>query len=122
MSHVVQVQTEVRDPVALAAATDRLQLPRPTYGQFQLFSTQASGHAVQLPQWRYPVVFDTATGKVEFDNYEGRWGNRSELDRFLQAYAVQKATLEARRAGYAVTEQVLNDGSIKLTVQVGGAL
>jgi len=122
MSHIVQVQTEVRDPVAMAAATDRLRLPRPTFGEFQLFTAKARGHAVRLPEWRYPVVFDTSTGKVEFDNYEGKWGKQSELDRFLQAYAVQKATLEARKAGHAVTEQLLTDGSIKLTVQVGGAL
>ena len=50
------------------------------------------------------------------------WGNRQELDRFLQTYAVELATLEARRHGYAVQEQPLPDGSIKLTVTVGGAL
>jgi len=36
---------------------------------------------------------------------------------FLQAYSVEKARLEARRAGHAVTEQALADGSIKLTIQ-----
>ena len=35
--------------------------------------------------------------------------------------AVEKASLEARRQGYCVTEQALADGSIKLTVEVGGA-
>jgi hypothetical protein len=40
----------------------------------------------------------------------------------LQAYAVEKTKIEARRKGHAVTEQQLADGSIKLTVQVGGAV
>ena len=44
-----------------------------------------------------------------------------QLDRFLQMYSVEKAKLESRRKGYAVTEQPLADGSIKLTVQVGSA-
>jgi hypothetical protein len=34
---------------------------------------------------------------------------------------VEKAKLEARRVGNSVTEQLLPNGSIRLTVQVGGA-
>ena len=34
--------------------------------------------------------------------------------------AVEKAKLEARRRGHTVTEQRLEDGSIKLTVRVAG--
>jgi hypothetical protein len=34
---------------------------------------------------------------------------------------VEKARLEARKQGYDVVEQALGDGSIKLTVHVGGA-
>ncbi len=121
MSHVVQIQTEVRDKVAIAAAATRLQLPAPTFGEAKLFSGTKVGWAVRLPQWNYPVVCDVNTGKVEFDNYEGRWGNRVELDKFLQAYAVEKTKLESRRKGYLVTESPQSDGSIKLTVQIGGA-
>ena len=40
-----------------------------------------------------------------------------QLDRFLQAYAVEKARIEARKKGHAVTEQSLADGSIKLTIR-----
>ncbi len=38
----------------------------------------------------------------------------------LQAYAVEKARLEARLKGYSVTELALADGSIRLVVAVGG--
>jgi hypothetical protein len=38
----------------------------------------------------------------------------------MQAYAVEKAKLEARRKGHTTTEQQLADGSIKLKVQVAG--
>ena len=86
----------------------------------KLFSTAVTGLAVELPGWNYPVVCDLASGEVQFDNYEGRWGKQQELDRFLQAYAVEKAKLEAQRKGYGVLEQPLADGSIKLTIQVAG--
>ena len=76
---------------------------------------------MQLPEWRYPIVADVATGKVDFDNYGGRWGKQKELDRFVQGYAVEKAKIEARKKGHSVTEQQLEDGSIKVVVQVGGA-
>ena len=121
MSHIVQIKTEVRDTVAVQAACQRLGLEVPVPGTVTLFATEATGLLVKLPGWIYPVVFDTKSGQVRFDNYGGRWGEQVQLDRFLQAYAVEKATLEARRKGHTVTEQTLDNGSIKLTVTVGGA-
>ena len=121
MSHIVTIQTQVRDPVAVAAACQRQKLPQPVQGRFRLFSGEVAGLGVELPGWRYPVVCQTETGEVKFDNFEGRWGEQRHLDAFLQGYAVEKAKLEARRRGHSVIEQPLADGSIKLTVQVGGA-
>ena len=120
MSHIVQIQTEVRDPIAISSACTRLSLPQPIAGEHQLFTNRVKGLAVHLPRWQYPIVCQTDTGQVQYDNYEGRWGDPAQLDRFLQGYAVEKATLEARRQGYSVTEQSLENGSIRLTVQVGG--
>ena len=59
---------------------------------------------------------------MKFDNYLGKWGEQRELDRLLQMYAVEKAKIEARRRGHAVTEQPLSDGSVKLTIQVTGGV
>jgi len=121
MSHIVQIKTEVRDGIAVQAACHRLGLEAPVPGTVTLFAAEATGLLVRLPGWIYPAVFDTRSGQVRFDNYGGRWGEQVQLDRFLQAYAVEKATLEARRRGHTVTEQTLDNGSIKLTVTVGGA-
>jgi hypothetical protein len=52
---------------------------------------------------------------------EALWGDQARLDALLQMYAVEKARLESRRRGHTVTEQALADGTIKLTVHVGGA-
>ncbi len=122
MSHIVTIATQVRDPVALSAACSRLSLPLPTVGTEKLFSTEATGHCVQLPEWRYPVVCHLETGQLSYDNYGGRWGDQRHLNRLVQAYAVEKTRLEARRAGHSVVEQTLEDGSVKLTVQTGGAV
>jgi hypothetical protein len=120
VSHIVTVATEVRDPAAVAAACRRLGLPEPVHGTAKLFEGEAAGLLVRLPGWLYPVVADTATGALRFDNYGGAWGSQEQLNKFLQSYAVEKARLEARRRGHTVVEQALPDGSIKLTVTVGG--
>ena len=119
MSHIVSIRTRVTDPAALAAACARLGLDPPVRGTAQLYGASATGLAVALPGWHYPAVVDIGAGEVRFDNYNGAWGSRSELDRLPQAYAVEKARAEARRAGHTLTEQRLADGSIKLTIRVG---
>ena len=120
MSHIVQIKTEVRDPAAVSAACRRLSLPEPVHGTAQLFSGEVTGLIVRLPDWPYPAVIDTTTGQVQLDNYDGAWGDQAQLDRFLQIYAVEKARIEARKKGHQITEQALADGSIKLTITVGG--
>ena len=122
MSHIVSIKTKLTDAAALAAACGRLGLPQPTSGTAKLFSGQAAGQIVKLPGWTFPVVIDTASGEVKFDNYNGQWGKQSELDKLLQGYAVEKTRIEARRAGHTLTEQQLPTGAIKLTIQVGAAI
>ena len=121
MSHVVQIKTEIRDEAAVKAACVRLQIPTPEHKTVRLFSSTVMGLCVQLSGWRYPVVADLKTGRLQYDNYNGHWGPQGELDKFLQGYAVEKAKLEARRKGHRVSECKLDDGSIKVTVHVGGA-
>ena len=122
MSHVVEIRTEVRDPQAVASACRRLGLPGPVRGTAKLFEGEATGLLVRLPGWLYPAVFDLAEGRARFDNFGGAWGDPIQLDKFTQAYAVEKARIEARRLGHHVVEQSLADGSIKLTIQVGGQI
>jgi hypothetical protein len=118
MSHIVHIQAEIRDPVALSAACTRLELSPPVRRTVRLFNAEATGMAVELPGWRYPVVCQLETGRVHYDNFEGRWGEQRHLDRLAQYYAVEKTRIEARRQGYSVTERQLDDGSIRLQVQV----
>jgi hypothetical protein len=121
LSHVVEIKTEIRDEQAVKAACVRLQLATPEQKAVRLFSTTARGLCVQLPGWQYPVVCNLETGAVQYDNYGGNWGEQKHLNSFLQAYAVEKSKIEARKKGHSVSETALQDGSIRVTVRVGGA-
>jgi len=121
MSHIVEIKTEIRDEAAVKAACVRLQIPTPEHKTVRLFNATATGLCVQLPNWSYPVVANLASGQLQYDNFNGHWGEQKHLNAFLQAYAVEKAKIEARKKGYMVTETSLQDGSICVTVKVGGA-
>jgi hypothetical protein len=121
LSHIVEIKTEIRDVQAVRAACTRLQLAAPEHKTVRLFSATATGLCVQLPGWTYPVVANLQTSQVQYDNYNGHWGEQKHLNAFLQAYAVEKAKIEARKKGHSVTETRLEDGCIRVTVRVGGA-
>jgi hypothetical protein len=74
-----------------------------------------------LPDWQYPIVCDLTSGKVNYDNFDGLWGEQAQLERFLQAYLVEKTRLEARKKWHTAVEQALPNGYIAVDIQVGGA-
>jgi len=121
VSHIVSIKTEIRDADAVKAAGKRLGLDEPFFAKARFYIGEATGWCIKLPGWLYLAVADLTTGAVQYDNYEGQWGDQKHLDAFVQAYAVEKATIEARKRGHTVFEQPLADGSIKLVIQVGGA-
>jgi len=121
MSHIVTIAVEVRDLDAIRSACRRLELAEPVVGRATLLEREIEGVLVRLPDWVFPIVCDLDSGQVHYDNYENKWGEKKHLDRFVQMYGIEKATLEARRAGYSVIEQSLGDGSVKLTINTGVA-
>jgi hypothetical protein len=116
----VTIKTQIRDTAGVAAACHRLALPEPVHGTAELYSGQVTGLLVQLPGWLYPTVVETATGTVRYDNYNGAWGDEQQLHRFIQAYVVEQAWIEARKKSYLTTEQSLADGSILVDIEVRG--
>jgi len=120
MSHIVTIQVEVKDLDAIKSAAHRLDLKEPVHGKAVVFETEIEGVLVELPDWIYPIVCILDTGELKYDNLNEQWGDQKHLDQFVQTYCIEKATLEARRKGYSVVEQPLADGSVKLTVNMGG--
>ena len=122
MSHIVTIQVEVKDFDAIKSTARRLNLKEPIHGKAMIFNTKIEGVIVELGHdWIYPVVCVLETGEVKFDTFNGNWGDEKHLHRFVQQYAVEKVAIESRRHGHSVVEQPLVDGSIKLTVNMGGA-
>lgn len=116
MSHTATVSVEIKDRVAFEKACKRLGIEYSLDEEVRLFDgTKVRGMKACLPGWRYPVVF--SAGKAHFDNYNGRWGNESELKKFRQIYATEAAKRKARQQGFRVSEQRLSDGTIRLVCQ-----
>ena len=73
MSHIVSIKTQVKDPQAVQAACRRLQLAEPEHRTAKLYNSEATGLVVELPGWRYPLVCNTNSGELKYDNFQGRW-------------------------------------------------
>ena len=91
MSHIVQIQTQVRDATAVTAACSRLGLSHPIERAVKLFTSCETGLAVELPGWKFPVGCQLATGTLKYDNFGGRWGEPAQVARFLQIYACENS-------------------------------
>ena len=122
ISHTVTIKTEVRDAAAVKAACERLRTGRsPCRAKpaFQRRSRRACREAARLvvsgrcrisPPVNWPMTTSMATGAT----------GRNWIVCFKPT-RLRNAASRARKKGHVVTESQLADGSIKLTVQVGGA-
>ena len=120
MSHIVTIKTEVRDP---PGRRGRMPAARPARAdRRRRCALQRRGRwaARDAPRLALPGRLRHRQRRACYDNYGGSWGLQEHLDRFLQRYAVEKAGIEARKRGHSVVEQVLVDGSIKVTINIGG--
>jgi hypothetical protein len=122
MSHVVTVKLEVKDVAAIHAAAARLEKAQLLHNgdvhTYKMYGRQQqTGIGLQLEGWQHPVVIDTESGEVRYDNFGGSWGNQERLDEFVQAYSVEKVKLEALMHGHIVEEEFCENGDIKLKIQ-----
>jgi len=110
VSHIVTIESELRDVEAIRAAQRRLGWETCADRQsVELFSGEVTGWAIRAPGWQYPIVA-TADGKLHYDNYGGRWGDQKHLNALKQAYAAEhhsQAEVAARRRviPYAVVRE-----------------
>lgn len=145
MSHVVEIATKIKDLVALKAACAELgfsfmenQREYRWYGTWVGDSPMPQGmttadlgkceHAIRVPDVNYEVGVRRQTDGSFALVYD--WWNSGGLKQHLgtnagplvQAYAKHKTMREVARMGHrVVSQQVLEDGSVKLVVQQGGA-
>ena len=116
MSHTATILIQVKCRAAFEKACKRLKIEYSLNESVELFDgTKVTGMTARLKGWRYPVVF--SEGNAHFDNYGGRWGEESELNKFRQVYAAEAAAHKARQQGFRVSETKLKDGTIRLVCQ-----
>jgi hypothetical protein len=106
MSHLATIKTEIRDRAAISAAQVRLKRPAAVFVK--------DTAQVPLNDWHSARV-NLTTGEVRYDEDYTR-----QFHAFRQAYAVEKAKAEARKAGHTVQEKLLDGGKIRLTINVMG--
>jgi len=100
----MNIEIEMHEKAALQAACRRLRLELKENQKVRFYDgTQAEGIAIKLPGWKYPIVVKN-DGTVAYDNYNGRWGDISELNKLKAYYGIEKAKIEARKKGYDFIE------------------
>lgn len=145
MSHVVEIQIELRDLNAIRAAVKRLggiwhenQQAYAWWGRSVGDYPLPEGvrkedlgkcdHAFGFPGADYEVgVIRKPNGqyRLQWDFYDTGglmpfMGNE-QGHKFAQAYGIEKAKIEAKKNGYLASEKTLADGSIQLTMsKLGG--
>lgn len=119
MSHVVSLQVRVTDLEVLKKVLAQTGVTALGQGKYGLYSETMEGFGFKLNSWKYPCVV-TSDGQVKYDNYKGSWGSPLCLESVIQKYSSEKVKKECRLKGYSFTETKNSDGSVKLTVTVGG--
>lgn len=101
MSHTMNIRLELKDRDALISACSRIEAGIIGNGKHRLYNQLEwhDGFAVQLRGWRYPIVVKD-NGEVAYDNYNGNWGNIADINVLTAYYGLEKAKIEARRAGH----------------------
>ncbi len=129
MSLRQEIQTEIRNMECLTRACEKRSIvetlevaPEGKKVTAKQYGGNVSGVAkVNLAGWQYPVVIQE-DGKVVFDNHEGHWGDIKELNGLVSTYGeevVMHQLIELE--GHTLQDrQVLADGTVELTIGIGG--
>jgi hypothetical protein len=127
MSHIQTIEIEITDITALKSACKRLGLEwKQDQKTFKWWGKEDSkcDHAISVPGATYEIGVLKNVGMKGFtlqvDYYDGKVtekiGQLGGL--FKQAYALEKAKLEAIKKGYSVREHRINDKQIELRITV----
>ena len=122
MSHIVTVQTQVRDAAAVRAACQRLGLPAAVQGKTRLFSGEVEGPGRAIA--RLGLSGGRAippADRSSYDNFSGRWGDHEHSTASSRRMPARGPRPKAPKTRAPMSPRAqLPDGSIKLTIQVQG--
>lgn len=118
MSHTMNIKTQLTDVEALKRACVRVGARELGLDTFKLYKTHSEGRGVQLAGWNYPIVIK-ADGTIDYDNYNGAWGDERRLHELEAAYSLEKAIYDAWALGYRTVEGTDKDGNLTLEIETG---
>jgi len=90
-----RIVTTVHDAIALAATCEGQNLAPPVEAAVQVDGKEVFGWVVRLPSLRFPVVFDTLTGLVNYHRLDKACQRYAHLKHFLTCYQRVRAKLLA---------------------------
>lgn len=119
MSHLATVEIELNDIDVLKETCKKLDIDYEIVNDYEFYDGSIrSGFAIHLDGWKYPAIVSNDGSEIYMDNYNGSWGDISELNRVKQYYGVEKAKKAARRQGYSYREVKNDVGEIELRIKV----
>jgi hypothetical protein len=117
MSHRTEVETEFLDKEMVKKTCEELGIEFVDEKQVRLYEGNfPCDYSIKLKGWNYAVGIQS-NGKALFDNFNGQWGNESELDAFRQRYSENVTLHHAERAGYRVLHREMNNGTLRIEIQ-----
>lgn len=124
-SHTTTIKSEFQDHDILAGAVRGMGGKVLGMGTHKLYSESKTGFGFTLPGWSYPVVCE-ASGSLAFDNFGGRWGNQSDLERLKGKYVIATAEQAAMSQGWMTqrngeTLTIFHPSGGELVVTANGA-
>ena len=118
MSHIVTVETMLKNPASISKACKRLKWKCVEKGVGVFYNgSSESGCVVNPTDWKYPIVIKK-DGVVDVDTYNGSLGDINDLSRLKQYYALEETKTTLSTQGLYGYEEEHEDGSITLTPEV----
>ncbi len=118
MSKTETRSTSIKDTRVIELACEEMGIAKPASGTASLYQQKhknLKGTIVHLPGWSMPVIINTETGELLYDNHNGNWGDIKQLNKFTQLYSVHAATLAAKKKGWTVQRKTVGS-KIELSI------
>ena len=119
MSHITTIKDilikdlEVLETAVQRIPDTRLEVHEPKPIRLYQKEPMLSVAQVQFDSWTYPVLV-APSGEIHYDNYGGKWGDISHLNKLKQMYGLEKSKKLARAQGYVCREHQKLHGAVVL--------
>lgn len=119
MSHTNKVkELKLVDKATLQLACTQLGYNLQLDTRTKLFDRVMDGHAIKLPDWRYPVVIDVH-GAAHYDSYNGQWGDEKFLDTLCETYSRVATERQMAEIGAQFRSTTTNEfGEVELVYEL----